>query len=246
MEWSPKVARRVGVSTLGLALALLCGACQTAPPSTPASPLPSSPAAASTPVEKGSTLVAFGDSLTEGLGVDPDKAYPAQLEKKLRVEGMNWTVVNAGLSGETSSGARSRLDWVLKLEPDAVILETGGNDGLRGIDPKVTRENIGALIDELQKRDIPVMLAGMKTLSNLGPDYTGPFESLYPDLAREKAVPLIPFFLEGVAGSVELNQDDRIHPTERGYTLIVERLTPTVLPWLKGLPAAKATPTPTP
>lgn len=226
-----------------LALAVLSSACQ---PSASSNPVSSPSPQASTPAEDGPTLVAFGDSLTEGLGVDPDKAYPAQLEKKLQAEGLNWKVVNAGLSGETSSGARSRLEWVLKLEPDAVILETGGNDGLRGIDPKVTRENIGFLLDELKKQQIPVMLVGMKTLSNLGPDYTGPFESLYPDLAREKSVPLIPFFLEGVAGSVELNQDDRIHPTERGYTLIVERLSPTVAPWLKGLTPAPAQTTPTP
>lgn len=214
----------------------LC-ACTPAPP--PAPPIASS---SPTSPSDSKTLVAFGDSLTEGLGVEPEQAYPAQLERRLQAEGLKWTVVNAGYSGETSSGARSRLDWVLKLEPDAVILEIGGNDGLRGIEPKVTRENIAYIIDYLRQRGVPVMLAGMKTLSNMGADYTTAFEAVYPAVAKEKTVPLIPFFLDGVGGVVELNQEDRIHPTEKGYARVVQGLAPHVIPWLRGLDSAAATP----
>jgi acyl-CoA thioesterase-1 len=229
----PKLPIRKAI--LGLILVLGC-ACSPAPQPQSVPPSPSSP------IAKQPILVAFGDSLTEGLGVDIEQTYPAQLERRLKAEGLPWVVVNAGLSGETSSGARSRLGWVLKLNPDAVLLETGGNDGLRGIDPKITRENIAFLVDELQRRDIPVMLAGMKTLTNMGADYTAAFEAIYPAVAKDKAVPLIPFFLEGVGGVVELNQEDRIHPTEKGYSKIVEQIAPTVIPWLKGLPPASGTP----
>jgi acyl-CoA thioesterase-1 len=221
-----------------LIFSLLC-ACSPSPPVS-SSPSPTASGKVTPSAEAGSdrrrTLVALGDSLTEGLGVEDAQTYPAQLERRLQAEGLDWTVVNAGYSGETSSGARSRLNWVLKLKPDAVLLETGGNDGLRGIPPEVTRENLHFLVNELKSRQIPVMLAGMKTLANLGPDYTNPFEAVYTEVAQEQQVPLIPFFLEGVAGSVELNQPDRIHPTEEGYAKVVEHIAPTVIDWLRGLP----------
>ena len=216
-------------SLVVLTMLALC-ACTPAARPTPA---PSSP-----PTVVGKKLVAFGDSLTEGLGVDEEQAYPAQLQRKLQAEGLEWTVINAGNSGETTSGARSRLDWVLKLQPDAVILEIGGNDGLRGIDPKVTRENIAFMIDTFREKKIPVMLAGMKILANMGPDYTEAFESVYPEIAKEKNVPLIPFFLKGVGGVVELNQEDRVHPTEKGYARVVQGIAPHVIPWLKSLDSA--------
>ena len=218
-------------------LALASCACSPKPPAPSASP----PSAA-TSAEDRRVLVCVGDSLTEGYGLDPEQAYPAQLQRKLEAEGLKWRVENSGYSGETTSGTRTRLDWVMKLEPDAVILEIGGNDGLRGIDPKITRENIAYLLDELERRDIPVMLAGMRTLANLGPDYTKPFEAIYPELAKEKGVPLIPDFLKGVAGDVKLNQKDRIHPTEEGYAIIVGEIAPLIVPWLKGLPEAAPTP----
>ncbi len=212
--------------------------CKTAIPTRPVqdTPSPSNPSIR--------TLVAFGDSLTEGLGVESEATYPTQLERKLRVENLDWKVVNAGLSGETSSGALSRLDWVLKLKPDAIILETGANDGLRGIDPEITKRNLTALVQELQKRGIPVMLAGMKTLSNLGPDYTQEFEAVYPSVAKDMKIPLIPFFLDGVAGVPELNQEDRIHPTEEGYTLIVEKIAPAVTAWLSEIASPSPASTP--
>lgn len=236
------MSAQLKAAAIALVVLLLCscGPPASAPPSTgQATPMP-------TPSDQRRVLVAFGDSLTEGMGVDPQHAYPAQLERKLKAEGLAWKVENSGLSGETSSGARSRLQWVLKLKPDAVILEIGANDGLRGIDPKITRQNIAYLVTEFQKRDIPIMLAGMKTLSNLGPDYTAAFQAIYADVAKEKGVPLIPFFLEGVGGVRELNQEDRIHPTAEGYAKVVDEIAPIVIPWLKSLPSTSSAPSPLP
>jgi acyl-CoA thioesterase-1 len=174
-------------------------------------------------------IVCMGNSLTAGYGVDENQAYPALLETRLREEGMPYTVINAGISGETSSGALSRLEWMLTLDPDIVILETGANDGLRGVDPDLTRRNIEAIVSELQARDIVVVLAGMKMVRNLGLDFTRAFSAIYPEIAREADLILIPFFLEGVAGRPDLNQADGIHPTPEGYRLIVSSIYPYVI-----------------
>lgn len=179
------------------------------------------------------TLTAMGDSLTEGLGVDPKDSYPAQLERKLQADGMDWKVINAGLSGETSSGALTRLPWVLKTKPDAVLLVIGANDGLRGVDPALTKRNLEALVDQLKEQHVPVMLGGMLALPNLGADYASKFDGLYPEVAKEKGVPLIPFFLEGVARDPALNQEDGKHPTAKGYAKVVEQIYPQVKDWLK-------------
>ncbi len=176
----------------------------------------------------------MGDSLTEGLGVDPDEAYPAQLEARLRREGINWTVINAGVSGETSSGALTRLSWILKSNPDAVLLVTGANDGLRGLDPKLTAENLKSIVSELKKNDIEVMLGGMHALPNLGEDYAQKFNAVYGQVAKQEGVMLIPFFLEGVAREPHLNQEDGKHPTAQGYTKVVEHIYPDVSRWLQG------------
>ena len=184
---------------------------QTAPPSDPRS--------------KG-IIVAVGDSLTAGLGVPEEEAYPAQLEKKLRAAGYDWKVVNAGISGETSSGTLSRINWVMKLRPDIVILETGANDGLRGIDPRVTRKNIDATIRILKQQNVIVVLAGMMMVRNLGREFTQDFAALYPSLARKHDLILVPFFLQGVAGNPSLNQSDGIHPTADGYRIITEKVYP--------------------
>lgn len=198
-----------------LALGLLVMGCQQAPVVSP------------TPVVEEKTVVAFGDSLTEGLGVDPDKAYPAQLERRLRQDGFAWKVVNAGISGETSSGARTRLDWVItQLKPQVLVLETGANDGLRGIDPGLTEQNVDSMLGVLKARKVRVLLAGMRVLKNSGKDYETKFAALYGRLAQKHSVVLFPFFLEGVAGKRELNQADQIHPTEKGYKVIVDRLAP--------------------
>ena len=176
------------------------------------------------------TIVAVGDSLTAGLGVDVDQAYPAQLARRLVANGHNYRVVNAGVSGETSSGALSRIEWVItSLSPDIVILETGANDGLRGIDPALLESNLDKLCATLKANDIEVILAGMLMLPNLGPDYTQAFARIYPQIAKKHDILYIPFFLEGVAGRAELNQSDRLHPTAQGYAVIAETVYPYVL-----------------
>jgi acyl-CoA thioesterase-1 len=174
------------------------------------------------------TIVAVGDSLTAGLGVNEEEAYPAQLEKKLRAAGYDWKVVNAGISGETSSGTLSRINWVMKLRPDIVILETGANDGLRGIDPAVTRKNIDETIRILKQQNVTVVLAGMQMVRNLGQEFTKGFADIYPALARKHGLILVPFFLQGVAGDPSLNRPDGIHPTAEGYRIIMERVYPFV------------------
>ena len=175
------------------------------------------------------TIVAMGDSLTEGLGVSEESAYPARLQQMLNDGGYAYRVINAGISGETSSGARSRVQWVLKLNPDIVILETGANDGLRGIDPGLIRENIAYMLEQFESRDVIVVLAGMKMLSNLGPQYTIEFEKVYSDAAHGHEVIRVPFILEGVAGMADLNQPDGIHPTADGYEIIATTLYPYVV-----------------
>jgi acyl-CoA thioesterase I len=180
------------------------------------------------PVSEG-TVVAFGDSLTAGYGLPEDQAYPALLEKKLQQAGYRWRVVNAGISGETSSGALSRVDWILKLKPDIVILETGANDGLRGVDPKLTEGNIDHTVALLQVNGVTVVLAGMRMLANLGPDYTREFASIYPNVAAKRKVSLIPFFLAGVAGDASLNQADGLHPRAEGYRIVTDLVYPYLL-----------------
>lgn len=176
------------------------------------------------------TIVALGDSLTAGLGVDETQAYPVVLERRLKADGHAVRVVNAGISGETSSGAVSRLEWVLSsLDPDLVILETGANDGLRGIDPKILRANLDHLITELKKAEVKVILTGMQMLPNLGPVYTSRFRAIYPQVAKTHEIPLIPFFLEGVAGDRRYNQSDMLHPNAEGYRRIVDHIYPWVV-----------------
>ena len=172
------------------------------------------------------TIVAVGNSLTAGLGVAEQFAYPALLERKLAAEGFRYRVVNAGISGETSSGTLSRINWILTAKPDIVILETGANDGLRGIDPSLIRRNIQEIVRALKKANVTIILAGMQMMQNLGPEYTEAFRRIYPEVAREFGIPLIPFFLAGVAGRSALNQADGIHPTAEGYKMVVEIVYP--------------------
>lgn len=201
-------------------LIVFSGACGQEPPS---SDLPSED------TRKKGTIVAMGNSLTEGLGVPEEMAYPAQLEEALRARGLSYRVVNAGISGETSSGARSRLEWVLSMEPDIIILETGANDGMRGLAPGLIRENIQYMINEIIARDVVVILAGMKIMPNLGPAYAAAFADLYSTIAAENNLIFMPFLLDGVAGEPALNHFDGIHPTAEGYKKIVENMVPYVL-----------------
>jgi acyl-CoA thioesterase-1 len=201
-----------------------CGAAQPIPTPTTAQVTPTTLAE-----RQGLLIVAMGDSLTEGMGVDPIEAYPAQLERKLRAAGYEVTVANAGVSGETSSGALSRVDWVLRQQPDIVILATGGNDGLRGIEPSVTAENIDQIVQKVQASGAVVVLAGMEMVQNMGAEFTSEFRALYPAIAERRETILIPFLLEGVATDPHLNQPDFIHPTAAGYTIVVENLYPYVV-----------------
>jgi len=172
------------------------------------------------------TIVALGDSLTAGFGLPEEDAYPAKLERRLRAEGYSCRVVNAGVSGETSSDALSRLDWVLGMKPDIVILETGANDGLRGIDPAVPRGNIDKILTRLREAGVITVLCGMKMTFSLGPAYIADFDAIYPAMAKKHGVLFMPFFLEDVAARPWLNQDDGLHPRAAGYDIIVEKILP--------------------
>lgn len=171
-------------------------------------------------------IVAVGDSLTAGLGLDENESYPAVLEEKLQTAGYQYQVINAGVSGETSSGTLSRMEWILTLDPDIVILEIGANDGLRGVDPQVTEDNIRQMLQLLEESGVEVVLVGMKMVRNLGPAYVARFDRIYPDLAEEFEVVFFPFFLEGVAMVPDLNQSDGIHPNAQGYAVIVDNMYP--------------------
>lgn len=174
-------------------------------------------------------IIALGDSLTAGLGVMEGKAYPAVLQEKLQQSGYNWQVINAGISGETSSGALTRIDWIIAQQPDIVILETGANDGMRGIPTWLIKDNINQAVQRLKEADVEVVLAGMQMLQNLGPDYTKQFRAVYPAVAEEQKIILIPFFLEQVAGTPSLNLPDFIHPTPAGHRIVAQTVYPYVV-----------------
>jgi acyl-CoA thioesterase-1 len=173
-------------------------------------------------------IVVLGDSLVAGHGLPADAAFPAKLEKALKAKGLAVEVVNAGVSADTASGGLARLDWSVPNGTDAVILELGANDMLRGIDPGITRKALAEIVRRLTERRIAVMIAGMRAAPNLGADYVHAFEAIYPDLAAEHDLLLYPFFLEGVAAVSELNQRDGIHPTAAGIDTIVARILPKV------------------
>jgi len=176
-------------------------------------------------------IIAFGDSLTAGLGLAQNEAFPARLEAALAARGIAARVENAGVSGDTTAGGRARLGWILgERTPDLVILELGANDALRGLPPEAARDNLAAMLALLKRRRIPVLLAGMLAPPNLGTGYGAAFNCLYPALAQKYAVPLYPFFLDGVAGKPALNQADGLHPTAAGVTVIVKR----IMPWVLG------------
>ena len=192
-----------------------------AEPQTPES-AQSKPSANSTEQQAPLTILALGDSLTEGLGVDNDANYPAQLEARLQEMGYNSVkVVNSGLSGETSTGLVNRLDWVLQTKPDITILTIGANDAMRGIEVATVEANIRTAIKRLQDNGSEVILGGMQIYDNLGSGYVESFAAIYPRVAKDMNVTLIPFFLKGVGGDPKLNQADAIHPTREGYSIIV-------------------------
>jgi acyl-CoA thioesterase I len=180
------------------------------------------------------TIVAVGDSLTAGQGVPEKDAYPARLQKRLLSEGYRYKVINAGISGETSSGALSRIKWVVTtLKPDIVIFETGANDGFRGIKTDLVESNINEAIRILKEHKVTVVLAGMQMVGNLGASYTTAFKGIYPRVAKQQGVILIPFFLDSVAGDPRLNQPDGIHPTSEAYGIVTNTVTPYVIEAIK-------------
>jgi acyl-CoA thioesterase I len=173
-------------------------------------------------------MVVLGDSLSAGLGLQASAAFPERLQKALKDKGIDVDITNAGVSGDTSSGGRDRLDWSVPEGTDAVILELGANDALRGIDPKLTRVALSDILTRLKARKIAVLLCGMVAPPNYGSDYSARFNGIYPDLAKTFAVPLYPFFLDGVAADVRLNQADGMHPTPEGVDIIVKNILPSV------------------
>ncbi len=178
----------------------------------------------SDPTDTRPRIVAFGDSLTAGLGLGRDEAYPAQLQRRLDELDYRYRVINAGVSGETTAGGLRRVPWVLGSKPDVVILELGGNDGLRGLSLEQTKHNLSRIIEQLRSAGATIILAGMKLPPNYGQDYIRGFEAIYSDLAKHYDLALIPFLLEGVAASPALNQADGIHPTREGYRIVVEQV----------------------
>lgn len=191
------------------------------------------------------TILALGDSLTEGLGVASTDNYPAQLEARLQEQGYkNAKVINSGLSGETSTGLVNRLDWVLQTKPDITILTIGANDAIRGIDVATVEANIRTAVKRLQDNGSEVILGGMQIYDNLGSEYVKSFAAIYPRVAKDMNVTLIPFFLEGVGGDAKLNQADAIHPTKDGYTIIVDKnILPILAPRLEQFNSTAQSPT---
>ena len=186
-----------------------------------------SPAAAA-----GRVIAVLGDSLTAGLGVAPDEAYPALLEARLKGDGFDYRVVNAGVSGDTSSGGLRRMDWVLRLQPDVLIVALGANDGLRGLPVALLRDNLVTIVERARAAGARVLLAGMRMPTNYGAAYTREFAAVFPAVARRTNVPLVPFLLEGVAAQARLNQGDGIHPNPEGQRVIAEHLWPHLRPLL--------------
>jgi acyl-CoA thioesterase I len=189
------------------------------------------PARAQTPGGHGTKpikMVVLGDSLSAGFGLPGPAAFPERLQKALKTNGIDVDMINAGVSGDTSTGGRDRLDWSVPEGTRAVIVELGANDALRGTDPKVTREALSDIVTRLKARKIAVLLCGMVAPPNYGSDYAARFNAIYPDLSKSFGVPLYPFFLAGVAANAKLNQADGMHPTAEGVDVIVKNILPTV------------------
>jgi acyl-CoA thioesterase I len=209
-------------------IVVLMVAMMTALPGFPLSLSLSSAQAAPATEAKPIKIVVLGDSLSAGLGLRGQAAFPARLQKALNDKGLDVEISNAGVSGDTASGGRDRLDWSVPEGTEGVIVELGANDALRGIDPKITREALSDIVSRLKARGIAVMLCGMLAPPNNGSDYASQFNTIYPDLAKSFGVALYPFFLDGVAADAKLNQADGMHPTAEGVDIIVGRMLPMV------------------
>jgi acyl-CoA thioesterase-1 len=180
-------------------------------------------------------IVVLGDSLAAGFGVEPEEAFPALLQKKIDAAGWPYAVVNAGVSGDTSADGLARIDWLLRRKIDVLILELGGNDGLRGLPVSATRTNLQAILDRVRQKypKVNLIVAGMQMPPNMGVEYDSAFRAIYPELAAQNRAALIPFLLAGVGGRRELNQDDRIHPNAAGHALVAENVWKVLQPILQ-------------
>ena len=194
------------------------------------------PAAAGRPLR----IVAFGDSLMAGYMLPNEDGFAPKLQAALRGQGYDVTVVNGGVSGDTTTGGLARLDWTLGAGADAVILELGANDMLRGIDPAIPAANLAKILDQLKAKHIPVLLAGMLAVPSLGKDYAAKFDAIYPDLAKRYGVPLYPFFLDGIIGDPSQHLSDEMHPNARGVDTIVAHILPSVDSLLKSIGGGKS------
>ena len=172
------------------------------------------------------TVLILGDSLAAGAGIDPDEAFPALLQKKIDAANLKYEIVNAGVSGDTTAGGLRRLDWLLRRKIDVLVLELGGNDGLRGIPPATTRTNLQTIIDRTRAKypEARIVIAGMQMPPNMGEEYTIPFRQIFPDLAAKNKAALIPFLLESVGGIPELNLPDQIHPNPAGHKIVADNV----------------------
>ncbi len=180
------------------------------------------------------TLLFFGDSLTAGYGLSPEEAFPALVEKQLTARGKSCKVINAGLSGETSAGGLTRIDWILRQPVDVFVLELGANDGLRGLPLDQTRQNLQSILDKVKAKypNAKLVIAGMMVPPNMGPEYSAGFRALFPDLAKKNNAMLIPFLLDGVAGNDKLNLPDGIHPNTEGHKIVASNLVKVLEPLL--------------
>lgn len=186
------------------------------------------------PLVPAATIVCLGDSLTAGQGVDEDQAFPAVMQRLAAADKLTWTVVNAGVSGDTSAGGLRRVAWLVKGKPDWVFIALGANDGLRGQPATATRDNLVAMIERFRAAGVKVALAGMRLPTNYGEDYRTAFAAVFPQVAKEHAVPLLPFLLEGVGGVPRLNQADGIHPTVEGQAAIARSVYAFLRPLVEG------------
>ena len=180
------------------------------------------------------TILFYGDSLTAGYGLSQEEAFPALIEKKIKQQGKSWKVINAGLSGETTAGGLSRIDWILRQPVDIFVLELGGNDGLRGLPVNQTRKNLQGIIDKVKAKypNCKIVLAGMMVPPNMGKEYSDDFHKVFRDIATRNKSVLIPFLLENVGGIEKLNQADGIHPNAEGHRIVAENMSKTLLPLL--------------
>lgn len=224
--------RRLFLSLLMLAFASACTAPTTPPAPAPVNQAPDAAGAAPDPVGARPEIVFLGDSLTAGLGLDSDASFPSLIQARLDQQGLDFAVVNAGVSGDTSAGGLRRLEWSLQGQPRVLVLALGANDGLRGLPTTELQKNLATIIERAQRAGVTVVLAGMEAPPNNGPDYTRRFRQVYTDLARTYDVALIPFLLDGVAGDRSLNQADGIHPNIEGARRVADIVWDALLPVL--------------